>query len=44
MSIIIDGKEYYGRIPLDINCEGLVEEGTSNQEITDFSNVVFRRK
>lgn len=39
-----DGKEYYGRIPLDINCEGLVEEGTSNQEITDFSNVVFKRK
>lgn len=38
-----DGKSYSGRVNLDINCEGLVENGTSQIEISDFSNVVFKR-
>jgi len=39
-----DGKTYVGRIKLDINCDGLVENGTTKQEITDFSNVIFKRR
>ena len=39
-----DGKTYAGRIDLDLNCEGLVENGTTKQEITDFSNVIFKRR
>lgn len=38
-----DGKKYSGRVELDLNCEGLVETGTTQTEITDFSNVVFKR-
>lgn len=38
-----DGKKYSGRVELDLNCEGLVETGTTQIEITDFSNVVFKR-
>lgn len=38
-----DGKKYSGRIELEINCNGLVENGTAQMEITDFSNVVFKR-
>lgn len=38
-----DEKKYSGKVELDINCEGLVENGTSKIEITDFSNIVFKR-
>lgn len=38
-----DGRAYVGRIETDVNCEGLVENGTSQIDITDFSNVVFKR-
>lgn len=38
-----DGKAYNGRVEANINCEGLVEEGTSKIEITDFSNIIFKR-
>lgn len=38
-----DGKKYSGRVELDVNCEGLVENGKTQTEITDFSNVVFKR-
>lgn len=38
-----DGKKYSGRIDIDINCDGLVENGTTQMELTDFSSVVFKR-
>lgn len=38
-----NGKKYSGKVTVDINCEGLVENGTAQQEITDFSNVIFKR-
>ena len=38
-----NGRAYVGRIETDVNCEGLVENGTSQIDITDFSNVVFKR-
>ncbi len=38
-----DGKKYSGRIDIDINCDGLVENGKTQIELTDFSNVVFKR-
>ncbi|MBO5348838.1 MAG: hypothetical protein J6A89_03345 [Clostridia bacterium] len=38
-----DGKKYSGRVELDLSCEGLVETGTSQTEITDFSNIIFKR-
>ncbi len=38
-----DGKKYSGRIQTDINCDGLVENGTSQEDIKDFSNVIFKR-
>ena len=36
-------KKFYGRIELDINCANLIEEGVSKVEITDFSNIIFKR-
>lgn len=38
-----DGKKYSGTIELDLLCDGLIENGTSQNEITDFSNIVFKR-
>lgn len=38
-----DEKRYSGKVELDISCEGLVENGTSKIDITDFSNIVFKR-
>lgn len=39
-----DGKEYCARISVDMDCKDLVENGTSTKEITDFSNIVYKRK
>ena len=38
-----NGKKYSGKVTVDINCDGLVENGTAQQEITDFSSVIFKR-
>lgn len=38
-----DGKKYSGKVELNFNCDGLVENGKSQTEITDFSNIVFKR-
>ena len=38
-----DGKKYSGNVTLDINCDKLVENGMTKNEITDFSNVIFKR-
>lgn len=38
-----NGKKYSGNVVLDINCDGLVENGSAQQEITEFSNVIFKR-
>lgn len=38
-----DGKKYSGNVEINLNCDGLVENGTSQTEITDFSNIVFKR-
>ncbi len=38
-----DGRAYTGKIEADVNCDGLVENGTAQVDIKDFSNVVFKR-
>lgn len=38
-----DGKKYSGRVELDLNCNNLIENGKSQIEITDFSNIIFKR-
>ena len=38
-----DGKKYSGKVNLELTCDGLVENGTSETEITDFSDVIFKR-
>ena len=38
-----DGKKYSGNVELDLSCDGLVENGTTQTELTDFSNVIFKR-
>ena len=38
-----DERAYIGRVEAEINCDGLVENGTSQIDITDFSNVIFKR-
>ena len=38
-----DGRAYVGRIETAVNCDGLVENGTTQIDIKDFSNVVFKR-
>ena len=38
-----DGKKYSGRVELDFNCDNLIENGKSQIEITDFSNIIFKR-
>lgn len=38
-----DDVSYKGTINLDMPIETVIEEGSSNRELTDFSNVVFKR-
>jgi hypothetical protein len=38
-----DGKEYSGNVVVDIDCDQLVENGITEKEITDFSDVIFKR-
>lgn len=38
-----NGKKYTGNVVLELNCEGLIENGTSQSEIKDFNNVIFKR-
>ena len=40
---IESGKEYKANIELDIPIEGVIENGTSSQEITDTKNIIFKR-
>lgn len=39
----IDNKEYAGNVKLDLPCGELIENGKATIEITDFSDVVFKR-
>lgn len=40
---IESGKEYKANISLDLPIEGVIENGTSSQEINDTSNIIFKR-
>ena len=40
---IESGKEYKANIVLDLPIEGVIENGTSSQEIIDTSNIIFKR-
>lgn len=40
---IESGKEYKANIELDLPIEGVIENGTSSQEIVDTSNIIFKR-
>ena len=40
---IESGKEYKANIELDLPIEGVIENGTSSQEITDTKNIIFKR-
>ena len=40
---IESGKEYKANIVLDLPVEGVIENGTSSQEIIDTSNIIFKR-
>lgn len=37
------GKEYKANISLDIPVEGVIDKGTTSNEITDISNIIFKR-
>ena len=37
------GKEYKANISLDIPAEGIIDKGTTSKEITDMSNIIFKR-
>ncbi len=41
--IIESGKEYKANITFDMPIEGIIEEGTASQEITNTSNIIFKR-
>lgn len=41
--IQIDNIEYKGTINLDLPCGNIIENGTATKEITDFSDVIFKR-
>ena len=41
--VLESGKEYQANVSLDMPIEGVVENGTSYKEITDLSDVVFKR-
>ncbi len=34
---------FKANVVLDMPCENLIEQGTSNIEITDMSNIIFKR-
>ena len=38
-----DGKKYSGNVEINFDCNGLIENGKSQTEITDFSNIIFKR-
>ncbi len=38
-----DEKKYSGRVEIDLTCEGLIENGKTQIELTDFSNIIFKR-
>lgn len=40
---IESGKEYKANVSFDLPIEGVVENGTSSQEIIDTSNIIFKR-
>ena len=40
---IESGKEYKATVTLDLPVEGVIENGTSSQEIIDTSNIIFKR-
>lgn len=40
---IASGKEYKANIKFDLPVEGVIENGTSSQEITDTKNIIFKR-
>ena len=40
---IESGKEYKANIEFDLPVEGVIENGTSSQEIIDTSNIIFKR-
>lgn len=40
---IESGKEYKANIELDLPIEGVIENGTASQEITDTKNIIFKR-
>ena len=37
------GKEYKASISLDMPVDGVIDNGTSSNEITDMSNIIFKR-
>lgn len=39
----VSGKEYKTNISINIPIDGIVEKGTTSQEITDLDNIVFKR-
>lgn len=41
--IKIDNNEYKGTVSLDLPCGNVITDGTGTVEITDFSNVVFKK-
>ena len=41
--ISVDGCTYKSNIKLNLPCENIMEQGTSSLEITDMSNIVFKR-
>lgn len=41
--IQIDNIEYKGTINLELPCGNIIENGTATKEITDFSDVIFKR-
>lgn len=40
---IESGKEYKATVTLDLPVEGVIENGTSSRELTDTSNIIFKR-
>ena len=36
-------EEYKANVSLDLPIEGILEKGTTSQEITDLKNVIFKR-
>ena len=38
-----NGKQYKGTVTLELPVGNIIDEGTGKLEITDFSNVIFKR-